>query len=73
MPSDFGDVTDDERRRLGSVLEAHYGFIDAAIGRAIETLGPNDLLLVVSGYGMEPLGFAAVVASPFASTYLKTT
>jgi hypothetical protein len=56
MPSAFGDVTDDERRRLGSVLEAHYSFIDAAIGRAIETLGPDDLLLVVSGYGMEPLG-----------------
>jgi hypothetical protein len=56
MPSAFGDVTDDERRRLGSVLEAHYGFIDAAIGRAIEALGPDDLLLVVSGYGMEPLG-----------------
>ena len=57
MPSAFGDVTEDERRRFGSVLESHYGFIDAAIGRAIETLGPDDLLLVVSGYGMEPLGF----------------
>jgi hypothetical protein len=56
MPSAFGDVTDDERRRLGLVLEAHYGFIDAAIGRALEALGPDDLLLVVSGYGMEPLG-----------------
>ncbi len=56
MPSAFGDVTDDERRRLGSVLEGHYAFIDAAIGRAIETIGPDDLLLVVSGYGMEPLG-----------------
>ena len=56
MPSAFGDVTDDERRRLGSVLETHYGVIDAAIGRAIETLGKDDLLLVVSGYGMEPLG-----------------
>jgi len=57
MPAAFGDVTDEERRRLGSVLEAHYGFVDAAIGRAIEALGPDDLLLVVSGYGMEPLGF----------------
>ena len=56
MPSAFGDVSDDERRRLGLVLEAHYGFIDAAIGRAIGSLGPDDLLLVVSGYGMEPLG-----------------
>jgi Type I phosphodiesterase / nucleotide pyrophosphatase len=56
-PSAFGDVTDDERRRFGSVLESHYSFIDAAIGRAIEALGPDDLLLVVSGYGMAPLGF----------------
>jgi len=56
MPSAFGDVTDDERRRLGPVLEAHYALIDAAIGRAMATLGPEDLLLVVSGYGMEPLG-----------------
>ena len=55
-PSAFGDVTDDERRRLGPVLEAHYALIDAAIGRAMDTLGSEDLLLVVSGYGMEPLG-----------------
>jgi hypothetical protein len=55
-PSAFGDVTDEERRRLGPVLEAHYALIDAAIGRAMAALGPEDLLLVVSGYGMEPLG-----------------
>jgi predicted AlkP superfamily phosphohydrolase/phosphomutase len=55
-PSAFGDVTDDERRRLGPVLEAHYALIDAEIGRAMSALGPEDLLLVVSGYGMEPLG-----------------
>ena len=30
--------------------------IDEAIGRAIATLGPDDLLLVVSGFGMEPMG-----------------
>ena len=57
MPSEFGDVTDEERRRLGSVLERHYGIVDEAIGRAMAALGPDDLLLVVSGYGMEPLGF----------------
>jgi predicted AlkP superfamily phosphohydrolase/phosphomutase len=55
-PSEFGDVTDDERRRLGSVLDRHYAMIDDAIGRAMAGLGPDDLLLVVSGYGMEPLG-----------------
>jgi predicted AlkP superfamily phosphohydrolase/phosphomutase len=57
MPSEFGDVTDQERRRLGPVLERHYSLIDQAIGRAIAALGSDDLLLVVSGYGMEPLSF----------------
>jgi hypothetical protein len=56
MPAEFGDVTDEERRRFGSVLEQHYGLIDDAIGRAIRSLGADDLLLVVSGYGMEPIG-----------------
>ena len=55
-PSEFGDVTDEERRRLGPVLDRHYAVIDEAVGRAIASLEPNDLLLVVSGYGMEPLG-----------------
>jgi len=57
QPSDFGDVTEDERRRLGFVLERHYGVIDEAIGRAMSGLGQDDLLVVVSGFGMEPLGF----------------
>ncbi len=56
-PSQFGNVTADERRRFGSVLEDHYRLMDDAIGRAIAALGPDDLLLVVSAYGMEPLGF----------------
>jgi predicted AlkP superfamily phosphohydrolase/phosphomutase len=56
IPSEFGDVSDDERRRLGPVLERHYAVIDEAIGRAMVALGPEDLLLVVSGFGMEPLG-----------------
>ena len=58
MPSQFGDVTDDERRRFGPVLERHYAMIDVVIGRAIAALGPDDLLLVVSGYGMEPLSLS---------------
>jgi predicted AlkP superfamily phosphohydrolase/phosphomutase len=56
-PSRFGDVTEDERTRFGDVLESHYRLMDQAIGRAIAGLGPEDLLLVVSAYGMEPLGF----------------
>ena len=57
VPSEFGDVTDEERRRFGPVLEKQYKVVDEAIGRAIAGLGPDDVLLVVSGFGMEPLGF----------------
>ena len=55
MPRDFGDVSPEERRRYGFVLEGAYARVDAIVGRALATLGPDDLLLVVSGFGMEPL------------------
>jgi hypothetical protein len=55
MPRDFGDVSPEERRRYGQVLEGAYGRVDAMIGRALASLGPDDLLIVVSGFGMEPL------------------
>jgi hypothetical protein len=56
MPRSFGDVSEDERRQFGNVLERYYAFIDAEIGAAIATLEADDLLLVVSGFGMEPIG-----------------
>ncbi len=55
-PSEFGDVSESERQRLGAVLDRQYSVIDESIGRAMAALGPDDLLLVVSGFGMEPLG-----------------
>jgi hypothetical protein len=55
MPDAFGDVTDEDRRRYGRVLEQYYGLLDAVVGRAAAGLGPDDLLLVVSGFGMTPL------------------
>jgi hypothetical protein len=54
-PSAFGDVSEAEREKFGSVLTQYYGFVDTLVGREIERLGPDDLLLVVSGFGMEPL------------------
>ena len=56
MPRVFGDVSDDEVRRHGHVLDEYYAFIDARIGSFKASLGPDDLLLVVSGFGMEPVG-----------------
>lgn len=54
-PSAFGDVSESERQRFGNVLDQYYGFIDTLVGREIDRLGPDDLLLVVSAFGMEPL------------------
>ena len=54
-PSAFGDVSDEERRRFGGLLDQYYGFLDTLVGRQMEKLDPDDLLLVVSAFGMEPL------------------
>jgi hypothetical protein len=43
----------EEQRRYGGVLERYYGWVDDEIGRTMRSLAPGDLLLVVSGFGME--------------------
>jgi predicted AlkP superfamily phosphohydrolase/phosphomutase len=55
LPRAFGDVSDEERLRHGRVLEQYYTYLDGIVGRAMAALGSDDLLLVVSGFGMEPL------------------
>lgn len=54
-PRAFGDVPEADLRTYGAVLERYYSFLDAEIGRELDQLGPDDLLLVVSGFGMEPM------------------
>jgi hypothetical protein len=68
-PRAFGDVSDAERAEFGQVLDRYYGFIDGEVGRAMADLGPDDLLLVVSGFGMQPVTpgkrlLARVLGSP---------
>ena len=55
MPREFGDVPADERRQYGALLESAYARVDAMVGRAMASIAPGDLLVVVSGYGMEPM------------------
>jgi len=54
-PAAFGDVSAAERERFGGVLAQYYAFLDTLVGREIDRLGPDDVLLVVSAFGMEPL------------------
>jgi hypothetical protein len=55
MPASFGDVSEDELHRFGNVLPTQYGVADGIVGRELAALGPGDLLLVLSGFGMEPI------------------
>ena len=55
MPDAFGDVSEDERRLYGRVLDQYYAYVDEELGRLMESLEPEDLLLVVSPFGLEPL------------------
>jgi len=48
----FGDARRGDLER--SLLDRYYAYMDTQIERAIEQTEPGDLLLVVSGYGMEP-------------------
>jgi hypothetical protein len=58
MPRAFGDVSEDEQRRYGHLLEQYYQYVDDEVGQAMARLGPHDLLLVVSPFGMEPSSLA---------------
>jgi predicted AlkP superfamily phosphohydrolase/phosphomutase len=55
MPGQFGDVSEEERRRFGRVLDDYYAYLDGLVGEVVAELSETDLLLVVSGFGMEPL------------------
>jgi predicted AlkP superfamily phosphohydrolase/phosphomutase len=54
-PRTFRDVPEEERRRFSQVLDRYYAFIDSEIGAVLDTMAQGDLLVIVSGFGMEPL------------------
>ena len=55
QPSRTLQLSEADRRRFGQAVDRHYGYIDAEIGEALDALQPGDLLVVVSGFGMQPL------------------
>jgi len=44
-----------DRRQFAQVIDRYYGFIDGELGAAIDPMAPEDLLVVVSGFGMQGL------------------
>lgn len=55
QPGAFGDVAPEERERYGRVLERHYAHVDAQLERLLDGLGAGDVLIVASGFGIEPV------------------
>ena len=55
QPRTFRDVPDEERRRLLQVIDGYYAFIDSELDAATARMRSDDLLVVVSGFGMQPL------------------
>jgi predicted AlkP superfamily phosphohydrolase/phosphomutase len=55
QPGGARGVPEEARRRYGSIVDNYYTFIDGEIGIALNALRAGDLLVVVSGFGMQPL------------------
>jgi hypothetical protein len=56
-PEAFGEISPEEIRRYGAVIEKYYGFYDQVISRTLVALKEDELLIVYSSFGMEPLPF----------------
>ena len=55
QPRTFRDVPEEQRRRFSQVIDRYYAFVDGEVGAALDGLHPGDLLMVVSGFGMQPM------------------
>ena len=48
-------IPEADRRRFAQVLDRYYAYIDSEVGVALDAAQPDDLVVVVSGFGMERL------------------
>ena len=55
QPDRFGDVRPAEVRRYGRVVDRYAALLSQWVGEAMRSLRPGEVLIVVSGYGMEPV------------------
>ena len=55
QPRTVRDLREEERRRFSQAIDRYYSFIDGEVGASLEALAPDDLLVIVSGFGMQPL------------------
>jgi hypothetical protein len=56
LPDSAGDEVSDADRQAFATLDRAYAEVDREIGATLERMAADDLLLVVSGFGMRPVG-----------------
>lgn len=54
-PERFGDVSTEQVRRYGRVVDRYAAFVGRYVGGLAQHLRRGEVLLVVSGYGMQPV------------------
>ena len=55
FPEQFGNIAQEELNRYGPVISRYYEYYDQVVGKYLASLKDNDLLVVYSPYGVEPL------------------
>jgi predicted AlkP superfamily phosphohydrolase/phosphomutase len=53
-PEAFGDVSPEQARRYGHVLSRYASVLGQWVAGVEKSLGPEDVLIVVSGFGLQP-------------------
>jgi len=57
VPEVFGDIRQEEIQKYGAVIEKYYQFYDQIIGKYLASLKEDEMLIVYSAHGIEPLPF----------------
>jgi len=55
FPQQFGSIDQESLSKYGSVIEDYYGFYDGLIGKYLTGLKEDEILIVFSPHGSEPL------------------
>jgi len=55
FPEQFGNIAPEEINRYGPVISRYYEYYDRVVGKYLTSLKDNDLLVVYSPFGVEPL------------------
>ena len=55
FPEEYGDIPQDRIERYGPVIERYYDYYDGLIGKFLTGLKEDEILVVYSPFGIEPL------------------